>query len=256
MENQVHLHEFHLRLSLTRGQTAILLSAAFLALLISPIATEQVTLTTYYPAPAGVYNNMVTIGNTWLARDAVPSTGQPSFVEIGSNAGVSAGTKLAVMNNNGYPLVGVNTTSPQAMLDVSSGAVRVGNLISANPPPGADGSIYYATDIPAFRGKINGVWSPLGGGISQCETPIKTCHGNCTITCDPGYFAVGGGESYAASAGSKPAFHGAIYFDLTSVSMASYPASSNSWHCAGSSSSSGGGSWDHTYIMCYAQCCK
>ena len=115
---EVHLHEFHLRLSLTRGQTAFLLSAAFLALLTSPIATEQVTLSTYYPAPAGVYNNMVTIGNTWLARDNIPGTTTPSFVELGSNSPLSSGTKLAVMNGS----VAIGTTTPQAVLDVSSGA--------------------------------------------------------------------------------------------------------------------------------------
>ena len=31
---------------------------------------ESVTLTTYYPAPSGVYARMITTGNTYLSRDS------------------------------------------------------------------------------------------------------------------------------------------------------------------------------------------
>ncbi len=117
MEKQVHLHEF--RLQLTRGQTAVLLSAVFVALLIEPIATEDITMSTYYPAPAGAYNNMVTIGNTWLARDPQPG-GAPSFVEIGSNSGIGSNTKMAVMGGN----VGIGTTNP-GQGKISSGSFPI-----------------------------------------------------------------------------------------------------------------------------------
>jgi hypothetical protein len=44
--------------------------AALTALLgVEPLSSESVTIATTYPAPSGVYTNMITTGNTWLARD-------------------------------------------------------------------------------------------------------------------------------------------------------------------------------------------
>jgi hypothetical protein len=48
---------------------AMLISAA------PELASESVTLTTYYPAPSGVYTNLITTGNTFLARDGVTQVG-------------------------------------------------------------------------------------------------------------------------------------------------------------------------------------
>lgn len=59
------------------------------------LASESVTLTTYYPAPSGIYTKMITTGQTMLARDS------------------------------GY--VGVHTSSPQQMLDVN-GNIRFGGM--------------------------------------------------------------------------------------------------------------------------------
>ncbi len=115
MKTASHIYRFQFQI--TRRHLSLFLSAAFVILLIEPIATENITLSTYYPAPAGSYSNLVTIGNTWLARDNIPGTPTPSFVELGSNAAVSPGTKLAVMNGN----VGIGTNSPQASLDVEPG---------------------------------------------------------------------------------------------------------------------------------------
>jgi len=65
------------------GIAAILLLAAA-----SELGSENVTLTTYYPAPSGVYARMIITGSTFLARD-------------GGN-------------------VGIGTTNPQAQLHVAS----------------------------------------------------------------------------------------------------------------------------------------
>jgi hypothetical protein len=81
------------------------------------LASENVTLSTYYPAPSGVYSQMITTGNTFLARDG-------GVVDVGTSAPQSGTTKLAVMGGD----VGIETVSPQAPLDVNGDAVVRGDL--------------------------------------------------------------------------------------------------------------------------------
>ena len=95
--------------------------AGFLLFVMAPeLATESVTLSTYYPAPSGVYTQMITTQNTYLARDG-------GGVSIGSqNAAAGA---LDVENPAGTPPrnvilnaglnVGINTTNPRMTLDVN-----------------------------------------------------------------------------------------------------------------------------------------
>jgi len=45
------------------------MAAACLCLMVMVVSPEDITLDTYYPAPTGVYTNMITTGNTTLARD-------------------------------------------------------------------------------------------------------------------------------------------------------------------------------------------
>lgn len=75
-----------LRLQLDIRFSPAALRAGLLVLLLSALSTElsseSVTLTTYYPAPSGVYSRMITTGVTYLARDV----GAGGGVAIGSNA--------------------------------------------------------------------------------------------------------------------------------------------------------------------------
>jgi len=83
------------------------MGAAVLSLWAVPqLGSESLTLSTYYPAPMGVYLSMITTGNTKLGRDS-------SSVEIGGSA--ATGTRLTVMNGN----VGIGTTSPSAPLQIT-----------------------------------------------------------------------------------------------------------------------------------------
>lgn len=78
-------------------------SRAALALLVglSEAAGESIHLTTYYPAPSGVYNQMITTNNTWLARDG--------------------------------GRVGIGTPNPQAKLHISGGDLQWGdNLLTTD----------------------------------------------------------------------------------------------------------------------------
>jgi hypothetical protein len=61
---------------------------------IPKLGSESVTLATYYPAPSGVYTNMITTGNTYLARDSGNigvRTTSPSYM-LHVNGDFGAGT--------------------------------------------------------------------------------------------------------------------------------------------------------------------
>lgn len=74
---------FNRRFVTAFGAAAVMLCA------VPELDSESVTLSTYYPAPSGVYTNMITTGNTFLSRDA-------GAVGIGNSA---PGYKLDVTGN-------------------------------------------------------------------------------------------------------------------------------------------------------------
>lgn len=102
--------ELTVKLNLSFGKRSVgaVMAAAMMFSAVAEVASESITLTTYYPAPSGVYSNMITTGNTYLARDG-------GFVDVGTTVSPSAGTGMAIMNGN----VGIGTTSPGYLLDVN-----------------------------------------------------------------------------------------------------------------------------------------
>ncbi len=81
------------------------LAAAMLLVAASELNSESVTLTTYYPAPSGVYTQMITTNNTWLARDggriAIGSANAPQGkVDITGLSGVEALVVRAVSDTD------------------------------------------------------------------------------------------------------------------------------------------------------------
>ncbi len=63
----------HIRLS--RGAFRWVLLTALLGVCAGELASESFTMTSYYPAPSGIYTQMITTGRTYLARDAGGSVG-------------------------------------------------------------------------------------------------------------------------------------------------------------------------------------
>ncbi|HXT00563.1 MAG TPA: hypothetical protein VN915_07800 [Elusimicrobiota bacterium] len=63
--------ELVVRFDVRFGKNAVrLLTAGAMFFAVVPeLASESITLTTYYPAPSGVYSQLITTGNTYLARD-------------------------------------------------------------------------------------------------------------------------------------------------------------------------------------------
>lgn len=123
------------------GVVAVLLAAA------SPIFTEQMTMTTYYPSPYGVYDRARVLNDAYIAYSAA----------------------------NPNARLGVGTQAPQGKLDVSgTGNVlfqttgRVG-INSANPPDTyatrldvAGGNIHVQGNENATRLRVGDAWGYNG----------------------------------------------------------------------------------------------
>ena len=93
--------------------------AGLLLFIMAPeLATESVTLSTYYPAPSGVYTQMITTQNTYLARDGGGVSIGTRNAPIGALDVESSGVRRnVILNAGGY--VGINTQSPLMTLDVA-----------------------------------------------------------------------------------------------------------------------------------------
>lgn len=61
--------ELRVHITISPGMMRGILAAGLLASLSAPLGSESITLTTYYPAPVGIYQKMTTTGQTTLARD-------------------------------------------------------------------------------------------------------------------------------------------------------------------------------------------
>jgi hypothetical protein len=131
--------------------TAALVPALMLAG-VPELGSESVTLSTYYPAPSGVYTNMITTSNTYLARD-------------GGNLGVGTSSPSSKLHVNGTTTLGGATTisASGVALDVSPGAaIRVGNASGgAYLSNGAAGQNYmHLANNEYYNG---GAWVASGG---------------------------------------------------------------------------------------------
>ncbi|MBI4056525.1 MAG: hypothetical protein HY399_03150 [Elusimicrobia bacterium] len=127
------------------------------------LSTETLTLTTYYPAPYGVYNEMRTTGNAYLAY-------QSGNVGIGTSSPIN---KLSVLGNADF-----------AGALIAGGVVKVGAL--GSEPSGEEGAIYLNTSDPTnhqFKGYANGAWAALGagGGGGSCYVSYLQTGTHCSL---------------------------------------------------------------------------
>jgi len=163
MEREIDLH---LRLSYDVRALRPWLTLVLLSLLAGDLASENVSLTTYYPAPSGVYAQLISTNNTWLARDA-------GYLDVATTLIPVAGTKMVVMGG-----VGVNTT------DVSAGGT-VGSGFTVNTAGYATGmAIVSGTGAGSQRWAINaagGGWTMFDGGGGAWNSSMTGLNGNIGI---------------------------------------------------------------------------
>lgn len=88
--------EIKLRFDLTFSRRFVStgLCAVLMLGVVPELESESVTLSTYYPAPSGVYTQMITTGNTYLARDGgnvgIGTAAPGSKLDVTGTANVSS----------------------------------------------------------------------------------------------------------------------------------------------------------------------
>lgn len=152
----------NLNLRLTRRQLRNGLALLLMLGVCNELSSESVTLTTYYPAPSGVYTQMITTTNTYLARDSGK--------------------------------VGIGTTSPGANLDVFAANTGAGQS--------SQGSLIFRVNDGNSRppvaayGNIDGVGFPDGTGTAL---QVREVNGTGRSITTAGSIAVGGANGTVAS---------------------------------------------------------
>ena len=116
-----------------------------LGLSFSGFAQEQITITTYYPSPFGIYNEMrakrLAVGTNYLDSSTVTVADDQLIVE---------------------GEVGIGNTDPQGALDITSttGALIVPRMSTAQRDAlsASNGMIVYNTSTDEFNFRENGAW--------------------------------------------------------------------------------------------------
>ena len=126
-------------------KTGLLMAAALGVVLGGFALAQQLTLTTPYPIPTGIYNQLITTGN---------SGSVPADTTFNRNAG----STLLVPPTNPSGKVGIGTLAPTSMLTVAGG-VQPGNDVSACTAAKAGALIWASGSIQYCNGSA---WSTLG----------------------------------------------------------------------------------------------
>lgn len=119
--------EINLKFDLTfsRRFITIIGAAAVVLCAVPELESESLTLTTYYPAPSGVYTKMITTADTYLARDG-------GGLSVGTASPAAPLAKMVVMGGN----VGIGTLNPgTAKLYVAAAnfeGIRVASAVDPN----------------------------------------------------------------------------------------------------------------------------
>ena len=159
----------HLNLTFGTRSLGILAVCGLIAALAPELASENVTLTTYYPAPSGVYTQMITTSNSYLARDG-------GKVGIGT---ITPAAKLEV----------VGTTILRGRVSIVDGTQAAGKVLTAI---NNSGDAQWDVVTPTLR-QNNCAWSPWFGTFAPSGETYK---------CPVGRYVAGMNMSWADPGGS------------------------------------------------------
>jgi hypothetical protein len=152
-------------LTFSRRFVTAVSAAAMMFCAVPELESESVTLSTYYPAPSGVYTNMITTSNTYLARD-------------GGNVGIGTTGPVAKLDVNGT----VNVAGTATLRAGVTGAMGIIPNYAAWASYGTgDGGAAIYNDAGAYQGLML-VGNNSGGGLRRVKVWDEfTVNGNSII---------------------------------------------------------------------------
>jgi hypothetical protein len=148
----------------------------------SEAASENVTLTTYYPAPSGVYTQMIVTGNAYLGRD-------------GGEVGIGTASPLATFDVEGSSNVLLNAGDVHIGIP---GTTAPKLLVASSVQVGFDASACGAGNAGAMR------WNTGNTSLEVCNgtswgAPAAIVHGAWGGSCNPYTGAVTYPATYCAN---------------------------------------------------------
>ena len=195
------------------------LAVLLMATAATELASENVTLTTYYPSPSGVYAKMITTSDTYLSTTASGKVG------IGTTAPTN---KLSLVGGNADVIggrIGIGTTAPTQALDVA-GTVRMQSFNLYTSPgdkkvltsdangngtwqDGCANPVSVVTDVTPVKNAqgyvvdLSKTWSSVCAASSNCTCPSANtvaCGSplvdNCGHPCGTGTVCSGGHQCH------------------------------------------------------------
>ncbi|MBI3547673.1 MAG: hypothetical protein HY078_01345 [Elusimicrobia bacterium] len=170
MKARAKSRTLRIRIDVNRRQLIAALAALVFGAGVLELSSETMTLTTYYPSPAGIYKMLTSTQRTLLARD-------------GGN-------------------VGVGTNNPASKLDVA-GEIRLSST-GADCTAANEGAMRYNSGNKQIEVCTGGGWSlppgAFGGGYQTCDhhsenCPASLCYTKNFITnscsCPGGFSSIG-----------------------------------------------------------------
>jgi hypothetical protein len=145
---------------------------------------EDITLTTYYPPPRGVYNQLKTSGDVGIGELAAAPAARLHVVQTAGAPGmlVEAGGAPGLMVDDGGN-VGIGTPTPTASLDIA-GAIRIADgSQGANRVLVSDATGMGEWEVQQVGLPFGGIYLPAAG---PCQDP-NPYTGACS--CPAGYVA-------------------------------------------------------------------
>lgn len=166
----------YVKLVIDRKAALLLVAVMFLIGAAGILSSQQLSMTATYPIPAGVYNQIVTTGNSGVTA---------ANTTLNRNAG---NTILVPNDTNATGKVGIGTTSPGFLLDIAGTAALTNLQVNGTATEGAactSNGLVARDSTGLLLSCQTLVWKQASGagggtGLRGVLAPLK----NKTITCD------------------------------------------------------------------------